>query len=263
MSNEEASRVIQALAHERRREIILILGSEGAKGVTELKKKLRMSTGSLYHNLSLLDGIVGRTPERKYILTKKGEELYVMLRDGVLTPTVIEKGRLGYLEPFLLPRWLFTFLMGFEPYSLLLNVFLLIIFMVSGYYSKLGLILIVPLRVGSSFMALLTSLTSYVVVVSTSTLIFGIRDPLHQLLGPALSLIPLIVYQVIYFIALGSVSSIASDTLGLVLMGYSALILSTSIKSSSNAKTEYCLLCAFTLVYLGSVFTSVLGNVLA
>lgn len=263
MNDDETSSVIQALAHERRRQIISILGEEGPKGVTELKKRLGMSTGSLYHNLSFLSGIVERTPERKYRLTEKGEELYEMLRDGTLAPRVIERRGLRRLEPILFPTWIFSVMAGFEPYSFLANALIVATLMFTSYDSGLGVMFIVPVRAQSPLLAVTISAVSYSLLASLSTLVFGLRNLARQFLSPAVALLPQIIYQLVYIKFLGTSAPVmVTETLGLLLMGFSALLLGAGIRASSNARVSHSLLFAFVLLYLGSILTPLLSGIL-
>jgi len=260
MSDDDTSRVIQALAHERRRQIISMLGAEGPKGVTELKRRLGMSTGSLYHNLSFLAGIVERTEERKYKLTRRGEEIYVMLSERTLSPVVIERRGLQRLEPLLFPQWIFAVMTELEPYSFSVNLLLMATFFFASYSTKIALVLMLPTRVSSPLLALATSAVSYSIIASTPVLVFGLKNPVRQFLSPSLALVPLIAYQIICLLIVGTEPSLMSETMGLIFVGYSAAMLGASVRSSSNARTVYCLLFAFVLVYLGSVLSSVLSG---
>lgn len=263
MSGDETSSVIQALAHERRRQIISILGAEGPKGVTELKRRMGISTGSLYHNLSFLSGIVERTPDRKYKLTEKGEELYAMLRDGAFTPRIIERRGLRYLEPAVFPTWIFTLFSELEPYSFILNISIIVVLLFTSYSSGVGIMFMFPIKTASPLLAAVMSVVSYSFLVSVSVLIFGLRNLTRQLLNPTVALLPQIVYQVIYMQILGSSApTMVTETLGLLFMGYSAALLGASIKASSNARLSHSLLFAFVLLYLGSVLAPLVSGIL-
>jgi DNA-binding transcriptional ArsR family regulator len=261
MSSDETSSVIQALAHERRRQIILILGAEGPKGVTELKRRLGISTGSLYHNLSFLSGVVERTPDRKYKLTEKGEELYVMLRDGAFAPRGVERRGLRYLEPVLFPTWLFTLFSEFEPYSFILDVSIITVLLLTSYSSSMGIMFMFPMRFNSSLMAAVVSLISYSFLASLSVLAFGLKNIMRQMLSPSIALLPQIIYQLLYVQILGPLAStMITETLGLLFMGYSAALLGTSIRVSSNTRISHSLLFSFILLYLGSVFAPLVSS---
>ncbi|MCS7364999.1 MAG: winged helix-turn-helix domain-containing protein, partial [archaeon GB-1867-035] len=71
-SDEEITRMYQALGSSLRRRIIEFLGTRGKARVTEIKKALKVSTGSLYYNLELLRDLIDRDENKKYYLTEKG-----------------------------------------------------------------------------------------------------------------------------------------------------------------------------------------------
>lgn len=58
-----------------RREIVQILSREESIGVLDLRRRLNISTGTLYHHLDILRPYLARTPDRKYILNERGEVL--------------------------------------------------------------------------------------------------------------------------------------------------------------------------------------------
>src|SRR5205814_2104710 len=81
----------------------------------ELSTQLGVRTGSLYHHLDTLERIVARDQERRYALTRLGQEIYAELHDEKKTPAqslqgiekVIRKGTVGGLvREIFVPRGL-------------------------------------------------------------------------------------------------------------------------------------------------------------
>ncbi len=78
----EISRIYTLLGHPLRREIIKVLGEKRQVGFTDLKSTLKVSVGTLYYNLDLLEGLVAQDEDKKYILTPKGEIAYRLLTES-------------------------------------------------------------------------------------------------------------------------------------------------------------------------------------
>ncbi len=71
-SDDDISRVYNALANPYRRQIIQILREKGKAGFKELHDTLRISVGALYHHLDSLEGLVAQESDKKYVLTNSG-----------------------------------------------------------------------------------------------------------------------------------------------------------------------------------------------
>ncbi len=71
-SDDDISRVYNALGNPYRRRIIQILREKGKAGFKELHDNLRISVGALYHHLDTLEGLVAQEPDKKYVLTNAG-----------------------------------------------------------------------------------------------------------------------------------------------------------------------------------------------
>jgi DNA-binding HxlR family transcriptional regulator len=71
-SDDNLTRVYNALANPVRRRIIQILKEKGKAGFKELHDTLKISVGALYHHLDNLEGLVGQGPDKKYFLTDQG-----------------------------------------------------------------------------------------------------------------------------------------------------------------------------------------------
>ena len=71
--------------HPVRMRIIELLAAK-PRSWKELSNELGVRTGSLYHHLDTLEKIVSRDSERRYALTRLGQEIFVELNDGKKTP---------------------------------------------------------------------------------------------------------------------------------------------------------------------------------
>jgi len=98
----EVSRLYEILGHPMRRQIIRILGEAKRASFTDLKSTLKVSVGTLYYNLDLLEDLVAQDREKKYVLTPKGEMAFDSLSKAKrnLPPLGwrLKGGRVG-LEP--------------------------------------------------------------------------------------------------------------------------------------------------------------------
>jgi len=98
-----------------RRQIVEVLGREGEKTFTELKRHLKVSTGTLYYHLENLRGVIEQTEDKKYRLTEDGRKLFrIFEKEKDLVKEVFgRKSRIvelfdKYVKPYLVPLKLFT-----------------------------------------------------------------------------------------------------------------------------------------------------------
>jgi len=138
-SDENLTRVYNALANPYRRRIIQILRENGKAGFKELHDALRISVGALYHHLDSLEGLIAQGPDKKYILTDEGrtamDALSVseekIISNAAQTPT--GETRFGFISRELLfGRTLFNYLNQDPVRSL---PFALIVLALGGYVS--------------------------------------------------------------------------------------------------------------------------------
>lgn len=79
-----------ALSHDIRRKIIKIIGEQEFTSFTKLKKTLKVSTGTIYHHLDNLTGLIEQKKNKKYYLTPLGEHAYSSMLENeqtIKTPT--------------------------------------------------------------------------------------------------------------------------------------------------------------------------------
>lgn len=87
MSEEglDSAKVMRIVNHPVRMRIIELLGVRPMSW-KELSTELGVRTGSLYHHLDTLERIVTRDSERRYTLTRLGQEIFAQLNDEKKTP---------------------------------------------------------------------------------------------------------------------------------------------------------------------------------
>lgn len=65
---------LEILAHPLRQEILVYIEQEGETGYKDLKNKFNVATGTLYHHLRFLKGLIEQNSNKKYILTDEGRK---------------------------------------------------------------------------------------------------------------------------------------------------------------------------------------------
>ena len=63
---------LEILSHPLRQEILIFIEQEGETGYKDLKVKFNVATGTLYHHLRILKGLVQQNSFKKYVLTEEG-----------------------------------------------------------------------------------------------------------------------------------------------------------------------------------------------
>ncbi len=93
MSEEglDSAKVMRIVNHPVRMRIIELLAAK-PRSWKELSNELGVRTGSLYHHLDTLEKIVTRDTERRYTLTRLGQEIYAELNDEKKTPAQSMQG---------------------------------------------------------------------------------------------------------------------------------------------------------------------------
>ena len=93
MSEEglDSAKIMRIVNHPVRMRIIELLAVRPMSW-KELSSELGVRTGSLYHHLDTLERIVTRDSERRYTLTRLGQEIFVQLNDEKKTPAQSMQG---------------------------------------------------------------------------------------------------------------------------------------------------------------------------
>ena len=72
-----------ALSHEIRRKILKIIGDNEFSSFTNLKRILKVSTGTIYHHLDSLSQLIHQKKNKKYYLTDLGIHAYNSLKENI------------------------------------------------------------------------------------------------------------------------------------------------------------------------------------
>lgn len=75
----ESAWIYKALSHPGRTRIIEVIGKKGKSGFKELHENLKVSVGTLYYHIDMLDNLITQDSQRKYILTEKGKFAYKLI----------------------------------------------------------------------------------------------------------------------------------------------------------------------------------------
>ena len=250
--------LVQALSHDKRRLIMALLAEEGPKGVTELKAKLSLSTGSLYHNLEFLEGFIDREG-KKYKLNERGLELYKMMKEGSLNPPYAG----GSIVRSMMPLGYMEMLLDNPRIAIPLAALIVLVFFASAYFKGYGMVLLVlagPWK-GRMFSVMSVAL-SIAVIISSTTVIFRTVNLKDLLLLILASLSPQALYSIVadYIYTFGTP---VSEAIYLLIAGLGILTTASAIRVVSRTRTEYALLFSFVLVYLGSVLAPVISAFLS
>jgi DNA-binding transcriptional ArsR family regulator len=87
----DSAKIMRIVNHPVRTRIIELLAVRPMSW-KELSNELGVRTGSLYHHLDTLERIVTRDSERRYMLTRLGQEVYAELNDEKKTPAQSMQG---------------------------------------------------------------------------------------------------------------------------------------------------------------------------
>jgi len=90
-----------ALGHELRRRIIKIIGENGFSSFTQLKKNLKVSTGTIYHHLETLEKLITQKKNKKYYLTDLGKYAYHSLMENSRSFTNLDLEKKEFNSPLL------------------------------------------------------------------------------------------------------------------------------------------------------------------
>lgn len=81
VDQESVSRILSALSHPTRREILLTLNEKTECSFTDLMNTLGIDTGKLSFHIRNLTGLIEQTPSGKYRLNKMGENAVRLVMD--------------------------------------------------------------------------------------------------------------------------------------------------------------------------------------
>lgn len=85
MSEDKAkdiTKVYSALSHPLRKKIVELLGEKQLAGFKDFKDTFKVSVGTLYYHLDMLDDLITQNKEKKYVLTDKGKSALRFLKSN-------------------------------------------------------------------------------------------------------------------------------------------------------------------------------------
>jgi DNA-binding transcriptional ArsR family regulator len=132
--------VFTIISHPVRVKIIELLANHGPMGFKELKKELGISTGSIYHHLSMLSDFIIQNEDKKYMLNEEGIKLYKFIKKSEYKLTN-QKQDNNFVKIYniLNGNILFSFLINNIKFTILTLPFIIILYFTLFYYSNLSL----------------------------------------------------------------------------------------------------------------------------
>lgn len=81
VDQENVTRILSALSHPLRRQILQYLSEKEECSFTDLMNALKVDTGKLSFHIKNLEAFLEQTPTGKYRLSKVGENAIVLIKD--------------------------------------------------------------------------------------------------------------------------------------------------------------------------------------
>jgi len=210
----DTAKVLRIINHPVRMRIIDLLATRGPMPWKELSAEVGIRTGALYHHLDTLERIVTRDAERRYALTKLGQEIHAELNQNpAQSAKVIERAMKrsapgGALASVFVPRGLILSLASSKPKAVASLLAVSAVVLSCLWFSGDLLVLYSfssstdVLLLGGTFLGSLLAVTvaSY---ASISVAFKQSADVATMLASSALSFLPLCVFGVLVHYALG------------------------------------------------------------
>lgn len=275
------------VSHPLRRQIVELLGDEGPLGFTQIKHRLSVRVGTLYYHFDTLTGIVAQGPDRKYMLTEAGRDVYAKLHSAeyaqsseALSKSLPAPSSIDRLGRVLVPSPLVNALRAGSLFAILGAVLVLGTGAILVYQarletfvlllnpSSLGLILSPTLEAVVLEAAFFGSwIAIYAVSDTIATVLFGRRgEHLVLLLGSAYSLIPLLLFAgwwdlvTNYALPTGVPALTVSRIVLVILQTWSLGILATIVARVKGLRLDKSAIIALAIAYL-SILISYVGGV--
>ena len=256
----------------RRRRILVLVGESRRISATDLRDRLAISTGSLYHNLKQLESqnLITQDSSRSYLLTEKGDRIYNMLRMGRVafeqekpTNPVIER-----LTSLVFPLWLFVPLYESVAVAVLLPLLSVLLLAVLLASAKHYLVLLYAFSRTSidPLGFILTFALSILAIFGFSTVasyfLGGQGNHLRFLSASMVSLLPLSLYPAVVlldrWLQLGvTEGSAAVYVVMLVAQGLTLPFFTAAVSYGKKIRWEKAAIVSLTLFYL-TIFVTTL-----
>jgi DNA-binding HxlR family transcriptional regulator len=276
----DSARVMKVINHPVRLRVIELLASKGPLSWKELSNELGVKTGSLYHHLDTLENIVARDAERRYVLTKKGMDLYNYLEQNPSRPPrnleKVIKGRtsIAVLKDIFIPRSLIFQMSSTRTRGILSLVILSGVVVGTLALSGNELILFSFSSVNDILVeagAFILSMAALSAIGFASIRVFfGEKsDPLVLLSSSALSFVPIVAFGGLlqYLEGLGSTGFLADRTTLTILVAFfqawGAGIAAAGMSVSSGLRIEKTLMVSLIILYATMMVVFLNGGRLA
>jgi len=264
----EVSRLYEVLGHPMRRQLIRLLGEAKRASFTDLKSTLKVSVGTLYYNLDLLEDLVVQDREKKYVLTPKGEMAYRLLiesEEKLASLGLEAERRAGWLRALskaFTVRGLFSYLYASPKLSLPSAITILIYGVWITHQAQLLPIIILysdkpvlpPLWASSLFISgwiTINILGNLVPFILYRRPLGGGADCL--LVGSCYAILPSLALPTIWVLCKAffiSLSLVAAQLIMLLAMGYSLCLLTTAVSMAKGLRMEKATLVTMAIFYL-------------
>jgi hypothetical protein len=264
-----------ALSHKIRREIIKIIGDDEFTSFTTLKKRLKVSTGTIYHHLDSLSHLIEQKEDKKYYLTDLGLHAYNSLMENIEIIDEPDLSKREYGSPlfkflFLLtPKKFILFEKKDKPYNIIISMVILalgtILSGLNGFYSFLLFFIPAPedlyqlpmyMHVIFSLIFIVNFIIYFILVELFCRLFYKVKDntPDFFFTFPII-FYPMVIYLLVHFLLLSTgllqlSTIIFIDTLLLIFFQILSLwLLTYTLNISKGLKIERGLIVSLLLHY--------------
>jgi DNA-binding transcriptional ArsR family regulator len=262
----DTAKVLRIINHPVRMRIIELLATRGPMSWKELSAEVGIRTGALYHHLDTLERIVTRDSERRYALTKLGQEIHAELNQNpTRSAKVIERAMKrstpgGALREVFVPRGLILSLASSKAKAvaslLVVSAAVLVCLSLSddllllySFSSSTDVLLLGGTFVGSLVVVTVASYASISVAFKQSA------DVATMLTASALSFLPLSLFGLLVHYAAGDVGlSFLTDRTVLTVslaffQAWGAGIVGAGMSVASGLRIEKTLVVSLVMLY--------------
>ncbi|MHA1885313.1 MAG: winged helix-turn-helix domain-containing protein [Promethearchaeota archaeon] len=265
------------MSHEIRRKIITIIGENEFTSFTQLKNELKVSTGTIYHHLETLSGLIEQKEDKKYYLKDLGLYAYNSLKDNIET---INTPQREFKSPILRKMMRITakrfivFNKRDRIITILLSIGIIVLGLIlcnlSGFTSILLFFVDLSSENTSLFYKTLSNLSFmlnffffFIIIEGVTRFFYNKKENTINLLTSfGIIQFPMIIYLILHFvfetsglIILSSIN-LVDNILMIVFQVWSLWLLSYSLSVKKGLKIESSLIFALLLHYSG--FTIIL-----
>jgi DNA-binding HxlR family transcriptional regulator len=276
----ESGRVMKVINHPVRMRIIELLATKGPLSWKELSGDLGIRTGALYHHLDTLERIVTRNPEKKYVLTRFGQEIYAnvsanpSLGSQNIERAMKRRSVSGVLQSVFVPRSLIFAWASTRTKAVLSSFVVSALVLASLIAADSEMVLYSFSSSGGFLVSVFSYLGSIAIVVALTALsirsIFKQKSDIATLASSvALSFLPLAVFGLIVHNlydsgALGTLGDRTILTIAFAFFqAWGAGIVGAGMSVASGLRIEKTLVLSLVLLYATMVIVLAQGGVLA